>query len=256
MKTLKPLLLILLIFNCAPKASAFGPAGHKIVVDIAMQYLSPNAKAKVLQILGNVPPDSAAVWMDAMRSDSSYTYMKPWHFINIDKGKAYDPSSTNNIIWELNRVYAELQHPEKLSPAVRKQDVMILIHLMGDLHQPLHVGYGSDRGGNEVKVDFKGFHTDLHSFWDSELIWNQHVTVDACMKLSKTSAQALAKTKFTTDQFVAYMKESRSLLPKVYAFSGGVLDQTYATNNKPVVELQLLRGGQRLAIVLNQLFGA
>lgn len=256
MKPLISLLSILLIIGIGPKSFAFGPQGHRIVVNIAMQYLSPEAKKKVLQILGTTTTDSAAVWMDEVRDDPAYKFMKPWHFINIEKGKTYQPG-TNNIIWELEKVYSELQHPEKLSKKAKKEDLMILFHLLGDLHQPLHVGYAQDRGGNETPVEYKGFKTDLHHFWDSDLIWNQHITAQACLKLSKTTSQEIAKAKFSSAQFVAYMNESRALLPKVYAFGpGGQIDQTYVANNKQVIMLQLLRGGQRLGIVLQQLFGA
>lgn len=255
MKTLTTSLLVLTMFVCAPRANAFGSQGHKIVIDIAMQYLNPAAKKKVLQILGSTSTRSAANWMDSMRDDPAYKFMKPWHFINIEKGKTYQPG-TNNIIWELERVYADLQHPEKLSNKARKEELMILIHLMGDLHQPLHVGYRSDRGGNDVPVEYKGFKTDLHHFWDSDIIWNQHVTTESCLKLSTTSSKTIAKTKFKPSQFVTYMNESRALLPNLYAFSGGKIDQNYVTKNKQVIMLQLLRAGQRLAIVLNQLYGA
>jgi hypothetical protein len=254
MKIFATSFLFLIIASFVPDASAFGPTGHKIVVNIAMQYLSPAAKKNVLRILGNIKPDSAATWMDNMREYGSYDYMKPWHFINIDSGKAYKPG-INNIIWELERVYAQLQHPEMLKTKARKEALMILFHLMGDLHQPLHVGYGSDRGGNETQIQHKGFKTDLHHIWDSDIIWNQHITTEACLKLSKTTAKEIADKQFAATQFVAYMKESRALLPKVYAFTGGNIDNEYMISNKQVVMLQLLRAGQRLAGVLQQLFG-
>ena len=255
MKTRATLLLFLMVFGLVPKTLAFGKEGHRIVVRIAMQYLSPTAKKAVLRILGATTPDSAAVWMDDVRDDPAYKYMKPWHFINIDKGKTYQPG-TNNIIWELEKVYAELQHPEKLSKKARQQDLMILLHLMGDLHQPLHVGYGSDRGGNEAAIEYRGFRTDLHRFWDSDIIWNQHITADACLKLSSTPAKAITIARFSPAQFVEYMNESRALLSKVYAFTGGKVDQAYMIKNKQVVMLQLLRAGQRLGVILQQLFGA
>lgn len=255
MRTLKALLLILMVVSFIPKSYSFGNQGHKIVVEIALQYLSPNAKKKVLQILGSTPPDSAAIWMDAMREESAYKFMKPWHFINIEKGKTYQPG-TNNIIWELEKVFAELQQPDKLSKKARKEDLMILFHLMGDLHQPLHVGYGTDRGGNETPVVYKGFETNLHHIWDSDIIWNQHITAEACLKLSNTNSKAIAKSGFKAGEFVNYLNESRALLPNVYAFSNGKIEQDYFIRNKPVIMLQLVRAGERLALVLQQLFGA
>lgn len=254
MKSATFFLLCTLLLATPPKARAFGPEGHRIVVNIAMQYLSPEAKKRVLQILGATTPEDAAVWMDEMRDDTAYKFMKSWHFINIEKGKSYQPGK-NNIVWALEKVYGELQRPEILSKKARKEDLMILIHLMGDLHQPLHVGYASDRGGNEKKIDYKGYKTDLHRFWDSNIIWNTHITADACMKLSKVTSKNIMKVTFAPNQFLAYMNESRSLLPKVYAFDGETIDQNYVMQNKQVIMLQLLRAGQRLGIVLQQLFG-
>ena len=165
-----------------------------------MQYLTPSAQKNVQRMLGTTTPEDAAIWMDEMRSNPAYDYMKPWHYVNTEKGKIYNPAP-NTIISELQRVYHELEQPKKLSAEGQKTDLKLLFHLLGDLHQPLHVGYASDRGGNSVQVMFSGVATDLHSVWDTKIIESQHITAADCMKLSKFTTDS-ARTGFAPSAFV------------------------------------------------------
>jgi hypothetical protein len=238
----------------AQTAQAFGPEGHQIVATIAMSYLSPVARQNIQRVLGNTTPQQAATWMDEVRGDQAYSFMSNWHFINIEKGKTYKPGGRNHIVSELERVYTELHHPEKLSKKARKEDLMILIHLMGDLHQPLHVGYKEDRGGNDVRIRMNGRYTDLHHVWDTDIIEQQHITATACVALSSITARDIAKAGFAQAQFVQYLNDSRAGLAAVYAFSGNSIDQAYLNKSRQVVMFQLLHAGLRLAAILQQLF--
>jgi hypothetical protein len=249
------LLLGVLVAGRPVQAAAFGHAGHQIIADIAMQYLSPQAKQKIRSILGSTTPGQAATWMDDVRGNSAYDYMKSWHFINIEPGKAYRPGGKNNIISELERIYKELQQPEKLDKKKRREALMILFHLVGDLHQPLHVGYASDRGGNEIPIRYKGAMIDLHRLWDTELIRDQRITAEDCLKLSTLTPADIARSRFTPADFVAYLNDSRAGLPAVYRFSSGQADEAYIRDGRQIIRLQLLTGGIRLAGVLRQLFG-
>ncbi len=127
---------------------AWGSRGHQIVAELAMHHLSDATRKKVLQVLGTMTPEQASTWMDDVRSEQAYKYTAPWHYTNVEPDANYQPAADGDIITALNTAYAELQHRDTLSPERLRFDVLILFHLCGDLTQPLHVGYGSDRGGN------------------------------------------------------------------------------------------------------------
>ncbi len=236
------------------KSYAWGAEGHHIVAEIASKYLSENAKNRIEQYLGTTGFDDAAVWMDEMRQNHDYDFMKPWHYVNIDKGSNYTPTTDENVINQITEKQRELKHAKTLCTEQVKTDLEILFHLIGDLHQPLHTGYGADRGGNTVEINFMGDATNLHWVWDSKIIDQQKISLNDCLQLMKTlSPEQIDAVK--KNDVVAWMTESRSYLDTVYAFSGHVLGEEYAKKNRHIIEKQLLYAGLRLAAVLENCFG-
>lgn len=247
--------LITIAVVCAlPKTTlAWGKNGHDIISQIAFRLLSDPTKQKVSKMLGDLTFEEAGMWMDDMRSNTAFDYMKPWHYINIEKGAAYDPLTKDNIIWELQRTITKLKDPVMSADSI-KINLCILFHLIGDLHQPLHVGYGIDRGGNTISLTFSGEQTNLHRLWDSQLIKNPIISFDDCYALYQKLSPAQITTIKEID-IIHWMNESRLLLDTVYNFSTyESIDTKYANNNKPIIEKQLLLAGVRLANVLEDIF--
>ncbi len=244
-----PLFILIPIFSFA-----WGAAGHQMVADIAKQKLNPGIEAKVQQFLDSTTFEKAATWMDDVRSEHTYDYMKTWHYVNIEKGDTYVKNPKGDVVSELNDVMTELKNYPKMKAEDVKKDLEILFHLCGDITQPLHDGYGSDKGGNDVTVTFNVKQTNLHHVWDIDIIDNEKITVDSCMKVANawTPAQLKSIEKMNT---MDWMSDARAFLPQVYDFSNGTLTQAYADKNKIVVEQQLAKGGFRLATVLNKIFG-
>jgi hypothetical protein len=174
------------------------------------------------------------------------------HYINIEEGAEYVVTDDDNIINELNKVIAQLQVPNRLNIDVTN-DLKILLHLLGDLHQPLHDGYALDKGGNKTQVSFFGHNTNLHKVWDTEIITHSNISKEDCLKLiPKYSHSKL--TQLLKPDIVKWMKESRSYLPTVYGFTDNKLSEDYLEKSVPIVEQQILLGGLRLATILNQIF--
>ena len=115
MNTIKHITLLAVVLLISLQAFCWGSAGHRITAQIAYSQLSRATKDSIAYYLGETSIEDASVWMDEIRSDHSYDYMKPWHYINIEKGASYDPASTDNIIWALNKVIGELRDRKKLS---------------------------------------------------------------------------------------------------------------------------------------------
>ncbi len=248
---LLPLLFVSIFSNLS--SYGWGKEGHRMVGEVAATYMNKTTLDMVNKYLNGISIDSASTWMDDVRSVPEYKHMASWHFINIEKGKEYVPNpKEENCINEINKAYKNLKNRNKLSDDEIRKNLMILFHLWGDLHQPLHTGYSSDKGGNGVDVHFHGT-TNLHSLWDGGMIKDKKVKLANCVALYKTlSKTELAELKKFDN--VAALKESRSYLTQVYDFQNGTIDAAYEAKGIPVIEKQILCGGLRLAAMLDDIF--
>lgn len=247
------LLLLIAAASILPRYSfAWSREGHHIVVEIAYQLLSSSAKEKLKAYLGNMSIEDASTWLDEQRgTNNQYNYLTTTHYINIEKGDKLNPFQKNNIFTELNTVINELEHPNTIAEGKFTLDLLILIHLVGDVHQPLHAGYGNDKGGNLIKVSLMGNPTNLHAAWDGGIISKEHINTQLIANnYSKLSAAQIAALK--TDKVAGWINESRSCLPLIYSFSNGTLDEIYVQKAAPIIEDQLLKAGIRLSAILEK----
>lgn len=232
---------------------AWGDRGHKIVASVAKNCLEKSIVDSVQFYLGKMSFKSASVWMDEIKSDHSYDYMRQWHYINIDKGKAYEKTDEKNVVTEIEKAIEILKNKRKHTKSEIGLAIRILFHLIGDLHQPLHAGYGEDKGGNEIDVDFMGEYTNLHKVWDTDIIEKGKVRLKDCFVYANTLSPDEGKSIQKID-VVGWMNESRSYLPGAYEFEKKIITKAYIEKNKEIVKKQLVRGGIRLAAVLYMAF--
>ena len=254
MKKITILFLALVLVVALPFVSlAWGKEGHEIVAEIAFSQLDKNTRHTVQKYLEPLSIEEASVWMDDMRKDPKFNYMKPWHYVNIEKGGNYEAAKEGDVINALNKAIDALEHKSALSDADIKMNLLIIFHLIGDLHMPLHAGYGVDKGGNTIQVKYLGNNASLHWVWDTEIIESEKITKKACLKRLEelTPAELAADKKIDV---IAWMNQSRSYLDNVYDFKDNTIDQAYVDKNKPIVEDQLVRAGIRLAAVLDNVF--
>lgn len=247
-------ILFSIFFVITPKCCfSWYQKGHQIISEVALSYLDSTTKANVQKYLGNTSFEEASIWMDMMRYDYKYSYMNTWHYINIEKGEIYKASNDENIINELDKVLQQLKNRKLLSNDEVKKNLLVLFHLIGDLHQPLHVGYAIDRGGNNIHVNYLGYATNLHSVWDDEIIQHESISTKNCLDLynSLTKEQVDRIKKINT---IDWMMQSRSLLDNVYNFSDSKINDSYSKKMKPIIEKQLLYAGLRLTAVLKSCF--
>ncbi len=241
-------------FYLLPNISfAWGAKGHGLVAEIAFHFLDDSTKLKVKKYLGNLTIEEAANWMDDSKSNSYYDYMRTWHYLDIDKGQHYTPSSERNIITVLYSAINELKGIDKMKKKDIKRDLLLIFHLMGDLHQPLHTGYTVDKGGNTINVTSQNFASNLHSAWDTQILESEGVTLQKCLAIYPTySPEKIDSIKKIN--VLAWMNQSRSYLDFVYDYKNDFLDSTYIQKSVVIIENQLLQGGMRLASVLIEVF--
>ena len=189
--------------------------------------------------------------MDNIKRDHSFNYMKPYHYVNFKKGEVVKDKSASNIISVLNKTIKELHNYKSYSKAEVKIKLCILFHLIGDLHQPLHVGYASDKGGNKCQVNYNGKGTNLHSLFDSGIIKSRKITVNDCVKYkySKSEIKRIQKI-----DVIEWSNQSRSFLDEIYSIQGHKVSEEYVVKVEPIIKEQLYKAGLRLASVLEETF--
>lgn len=253
-------LIFVALIATTSQAWAWGKTGHRVIGKIAEDHLTAVAKAGVRSILGVETIAEASNWPDTMRSDPSPFWQKtasPWHYVTVPPGKTYSEAEApaeGDAATALQRFSATVRDA-KAPLADRQLALRFIIHIVGDLHQPLHAGNGSDKGGNDVRVTFMGRSTNLHSVWDSALIDEEQLSYsEMAAWLDARITPATARTWAIADPHV-WIAESAALRDQIYPKTGDTsLSYRYIYDHTAQMELRLEQGGVRLAAYLNQLF--
>jgi hypothetical protein len=254
---MKKIALFFAISCISLSAFSWGSTGHRVTGYIAEKHLSKKAKMAIQRILGQQSLAMATNWMDEIRSDSLYNiYPAEWHWVTIQNGETYDQSEKNpkgDVILTIERIITELKS-KKFSGKEEAERLKMLIHLIGDVHQPLHVGFGDDRGGNRVKVNWFDDETNLHTVWDSYLIdFTKLSYTELAESLPKPDAVKIKTLQSSTVR--DWANESMGYRKQVYAVGDGKLSYKYHYKNYGVVQERLLQAGIRMAGVLNEIYG-
>ena len=259
----KYLFLILIFFYVPLSSFAWGMLGHRIVGQVAESYLTKKTKKEIRKILGAESVAMSANWADFIKSDSTYDYLDTWHYVNFPKNlqlpefQAFVAKDTGvNAYTKINFLTSELK--KKDLPADKKvMYLRLLIHFVGDVHQPMHASPDGTAGGNTVRVTWFGQNTNLHRVWDSQLIEYQ--------QLSYTEYAAHINHTTKAQRALWQGQPLSQWLFESYTISGGLIDAISEANSKlsynynfqhvETLNAQLLKGGVRLAAVLNDIFG-
>lgn len=249
-------LVALLLITISSTSFAWGPTGHRAVGLVAEHHLSAKARKKIKQLLGQESLAMASTWMDDIRSDSTHTDMADWHWVTIETGSTYETSKKNpkgDVIMTLERVISELKS-HHLTVQQEMEDLRILVHLVGDIHQPLHVGCCGDQGGNKVKVNWFKNESNLHRVWDGDMIDDNRLSytelTEALGEPDPGKINILQRA-----SVLDWANESMSYRNQVYAIKDGNLGYKYSYKSFPVVKQRLLQAGIRLAGILNDIYG-
>lgn len=289
-KILVNVVATLLLLSLTPTTYAWGPTGHRVVAEIAQRHLTPAAQAKVASLLDGRTLADVANWPDDLRSDPRFDKYKPLHFATVEDGLASyrdvkEKAPCGDLIVAIDAFTAFLRTnsreslytvkaltdksdgtgknacvPQETEPLTQAQALSFLVHLMGDLHQPLHVG-GTDFGGNAVKVNWLGrWNSNLHSVWDDEMVDYERYDYTQYARFLDRASEADQK-RWIAGNTISYADEAvamRSLLykfpdetgtPEVHKISYG-----YIGAQRERMRQQLLKGGLRLAAVINSVF--
>jgi hypothetical protein len=258
------LLLSCLLLPLLPLTSfGWGPTGHRVVAEIAWQHLTPQARKAIIALLGRQPLAMIANWPDLIKSDTTHKYdhTSSWHYMDFpgnisrERFNALLPAGKGeNLYVETNAMIQQL----KSTTASKEQKVFaltFLVHLIGDMHQPLHIGRDEDQGGNKVSLFWFNQPTNLHRMWDEHLIEFQQLSYTEYTKALDIASDATVKQR-QSGSIADWMYESHVLSDKIYAKTkeGDKLSFRYNYWFLDDLNQQLLKGGLRLAAVLNTTF--
>ncbi len=256
---MKRLLILICAIAVNMPSFGWGQKGHDTIAYIAECNLTPEVYQKVVKALGNHSLVYYANWMDNA-SYNEHRYAKTWHYANVDKGFTYETMPKNergDIVTALNDIIAKLKSG-KLTPEQENLNLRFLIHLVGDIHAPMHAGHLSDLGGNKIMVKFFYRDKKLHSIWDTDLVEVAH-------KWSYTEWQQQLdrlcppeeKAAIAVGEPIDWLKESQEIATDIYINTPAKtkVSFNYVADYTPVIEKRFLAAGLRLAKLLNEIYG-
>ena len=247
-----------LLLTATVSGYSWGQKGHDVTCAIAERHLTKKAQKQISEILDGKSIVYWANWMDNASHTPEFRYTSTWHYKNIDADETYENAQLNehgDVVRAIDEQIAALKSG-KLSKEEQALSLKFLVHLMGDLHCPMHMGHRSDKGGNRWQVQYFGSGRNLHSIWDSGVIesahkWTYSEWADQIDRLTKQEQWQTVQGSPTT-----WGKETYEICKKIYDSTpvGSKLSYDYVSEWSETVEQQLLRAGLRLAEVLNGIF--
>ena len=258
---MKKLVILFALLYLPYAAEAWNLIGHRVVGEVADQYINAKTRKAIQEILGSESIAMSANWADFVKSDTSYNYMSNWHYLNIpanlSKTEMYsylDQQTGSNIYKKINEMIVVLKNA-KSTLTQKKLALRMLIHMVGDLHQPMHTARPEDQGGNRVQLTWFGEKSNLHKVWDEGLVDYQKLSYTEYTKAINHPTVA----EFTTWQKTSLKEslfESYQICNKIYegTKNDDKLSYKYNFDWIATVNQQLLKGGIRLAKILNDIY--
>lgn len=259
----------LLSLSLSPPAHAWNTLGHRLVCEIAWQKIKPTTK-QWLQSLRKQANSryktfaQSCSWADRARNtthQSTYSY----HFVNVDRNATHvnidrDCPGGDCILSAIQRYQHLLSQPARGKKALQRQHqaLMFLGHFIADIHQPLHVSYAHDRGGNLQAITINGKQTNAHSLFDGDLLKPSGPITKQAEKLI-ASISARKEAHWTTSSIVDWANESYSITRAFYSrYVDGTdtaitVDEDFRQKYEAIVIEQIQKAGVRLAETLNNI---
>ncbi len=250
---------IILVTSIPSQTYAWGKKGHDIVCYIAECHLNESAKERVTEILGGRSMVYYGSWMDHASHTKEYAHTKPWHYMNMGLREQVDSakrSRDGDLLSALPQIELSLRSGS-LSLEEEAVALKMFIHLVADLHQPMHIGRADDSGGNKIPVVYFVESTNLHALWDYHL-------VEGCHSWSYTEWQQqidrlseVARLNVVVGDYATWIESTHDITRQIYRTTPveSRIFYEYVDRFTPIVEQQLLYAGLRLASLLNDILG-
>ncbi|WP_339875395.1 S1/P1 nuclease [uncultured Algoriphagus sp.] len=241
----------------AMQGFAWGQLGHYLIGYMAEKQIKKSVRKKVERVLYPMSIGRSGTWMDEIKSDHAFDYAYSWHYMTSIAGD-YDESiqeKGGNVYAEINRIKGELKQGN-LAPEKEAELLKMLIHMVEDIHQPLHVGTGEDKGGNDVRLEYFGKPTNLHAVWDSGILDSKSMSyTEIGDELSRRLNKELKKG-YRAATMQDWLAEAVSARTAVYNLpENNKISYAYGYENSPLLEERLIAASVRLAQILEEIYG-
>lgn len=256
MKRIRTIVLLGLLIAIPLESMAWGANGHRIIAQLATDMLSCSAKRKISKVLNRQTPAMVSNWADFIKADSTINQFGDWHYTNLSPGVSRETfdvevmgTSEGQGVYQVIRLTEELKKNPK-----NEQNLMLLIHIVGDVNQPMHLGRTTDRGGNDVEVRWFGRKTNLHAIWDNSVIAAESLSYTEYveflklmypMKKSKYSPELVRDNAWQTYQFTEKLYSTASQTDDTYR---------YIYDHKYICEDRLVAAACLLATILDYIY--
>lgn len=258
---------------------AWGNTGHRVVGEVATRFLDDRVLLKAIKILKGQSLARVSTWPDEIKSEpATYQHTFNWHYTtwhtdDHEHSEAEENMTTGFLLKSINEQLAVLKDP-KASDEQKAFSLKFIVHLVGDIHMPLHVGNGTDQGGNFCKVTYMGKPYNLHALWDEGMLDFTNLSYTELARFVSEGRTSEDVRAARTGTVVDWAHESKLIVPTVYPADviptqGPVsmrtyckkevlpeempkLSYEYAYKFMPVLEKRLYLAGIRLAMLLNQ----
>jgi hypothetical protein len=243
--------------------TSWGCLGHQTIGGIAERHLTPKAKAAVAYYLDDQNLGDAGIWADEIRIRPQYKNTNAWHHISLPAGLSYPEFEKKVTTLPQDNIYKALMQCEQdlcdssKSRQEKTEALKFIIHLVGDLHQPMHVSRAEDRNGNKIYVSFEGKSMDLHALWDTRLLEHTGLTADQLANQWDQATPAQIK-EWQSDPLIQWLWESYQVSTQLYKeiaqMNSPTITKEYYQKLLSILEERIEKAGIRLAGLLNELF--
>jgi hypothetical protein len=274
------ILAALFFFLPLSPAFAYWEYGHETVAQIAQANMSAKARGNMARLMHAAPMvgtpkcglsniKDASIWADCIKGDNlRWGYTNPWHYQNVDICKPFNLKSAcangNCVSAQIDRNFALLKN-KSLPAHVRLEAMAFLIHFVGDLHQPLHAGDRSDRGGNDLKASYgimPGY--NLHSVWDGLLADRSISAAPSLIRrysaeeraaMASGSAQEWSEESWNISRTIAYPRALDNDACSAVPNTPVTIDEADVAASREAMRALVARGGLRLGRLLEEALG-
>lgn len=249
------LLWIFFLMCWMANSQAFNSQNHSVICQMAYEQLSLEVQQKIESLIVKSPFKSFAEgcsWPDKIRSQAIFKHTKPWHYINVPRTatevKQEDCGNKGCILSAITLMQQRLKN----NPDNDWQALLFLSHFVGDIHQPLHVSFADDLGGNTTTIKVRKRSTNMHTLWDGALLKRQKWTDRSQRLLKEITPQQ--KQQWQTDNVLVWASESLQLTGDAYRLlpPSKKVDDKYLEFFAPKLEEQMQKASVRLALLLDQ----
>ena len=259
MKRFLTVVALLCTIVATQTVKAWNNIGHATIAVIAERHMTEEAKQKCRYYLKhNLPYYSA--WMDYWRNCPGFEHTTSWHSVPVDVNNRQIKGEVNNAAYQINRICKKMRKYHKLKDSLVADNLKYLIHMVGDMHCPVHTKYSPEEPNlKQRSVKMNGKKLGFHSYWDASVgYYNQGMKCDhiAAKYDTLTDEQIAAICEGTPNDWATVnaieMREIYTLLP-MYSEVTEIPEQDHKRMEE-IVRRQALRGGYRLAKILNEIF--